>query len=65
MLSISIYFNSERFNEHIRIDNVIMCETISNELVILYKVESYNDNYTEIKRYPMSIIDYYLVGYNK
>lgn len=36
MLNVDIYFNSERDPYHIRIENVVMVQTISNELVILY-----------------------------
>ena len=62
MLSVDIYFNQEKFNGHIHVENVIMVQTISNELIIIYKIENYDHNYTEIKRYPMCTIDYYLVG---
>lgn len=61
MLNVDIYFNEPCY-EHIRIENVIMVQSINNELVILYKIESYDYKYTEIRRFSMNIIDYYLVG---
>lgn len=63
MVTVYIYFNND---EHIRIENVIMVETISSDLVVLYKVDCGIDyyNYTEIKRYPMSVIDRYVVKMN-
>lgn len=64
MLNVDVYFNSNRNNDHIRIENVIMVQTVLNELVIIFKVENFEYNFTEIKRVPMGDIEYYLVGFH-
>ena len=60
MTAIDIYFNNKIY-ERIHIDNVIMQEVIGEELIVLFKTESYDYNHTEVKHFPMNIIDYFLV----
>lgn len=60
-MTVTIRFNVNRYMGEIIINNVIMVETISQKLVIIYQDNNYIDNYTEIKHYPMSDIDYYIV----
>lgn len=60
MLTVTIYF-SRTDDKKIIIENVIMVQSISNELVVFYKVENFDYHYTEIKRYSLYDIDCYVV----
>ena len=59
-MTVTIYFRRTD-EKKILIENVIMVQSILNELVVLYNVENVNYNYTEIKRYPLYDIDCYVV----
>lgn len=58
MFTIEIHFNKR---DAIKIENVIMQQVIGNDLVIIFKIESYFNNYTEVKHYPMNQIEYFIV----
>lgn len=58
MFTIEIHFNKR---ESIKIENVIMQQVIGNDLIIIFKIESYDYNYTEVKHYPMNSIEYFIV----
>ncbi len=60
MLTVTIYF-SRIDDKKIIIENVIMVQSMLNELVVLYKVENLDYHYNEIKRYPLYDIDCYVV----
>jgi hypothetical protein len=60
MLTVTIYFSGTD-DKRIIIENVIMVQSISTELVVLYKLENFDYHYTEIKRYPLYDIDCYIV----
>ena len=62
MLNADIYFNNMKNNEHIRIENILMIQSICDELIVVFTSENYDYHYTEVKRYPLYAIDYYLVG---
>lgn len=58
MFTIEIHFNKR---ESIEIENVIMQQVIGNDLVLIFKIESYDYSHTEVKHYPMNSIEYFIV----
>lgn len=56
-MNVDIYFYDKK---HVRIENVIMVETISSTFTVMFKVGVY-DSYNELKYYSMNNIDYYVV----
>ena len=58
MFTIEIHFNKR---DTIKIEDVIMQQVIGNDLVIIFKIESYFNDYREVKHYPMSSIEYFIV----